>query len=71
MKYVIVVLFIVIIIQDFLLGRSTTRLNESTISLMKSTALISDQQRQIEDLYSINRVQESWLRSCGFYGKEE
>ena len=70
MKYIILVLFIVIVVQDFLLIRSTNNLAKSTILLNKSTLIMSDQAKQIEEMHSINRVQESWLRDCGFYGKE-
>ena len=70
MKYIIIVLFAIIVAQQYIINRNTKTMNESTINLMKSSAVILDQIRQIEEMHSINRVQESWLRDCGFYGKE-
>jgi len=70
MKYVIIVLLIMMSYQQYLISEKAILLNESTTLLNKSTLMISDQARQIEEMHSINRVQESWLRDCGFYGKE-
>lgn len=70
MKYIIMVLCVIIVIQSIAIGRSSINLAKSTLLLNKSTFIILDQIRQIEEMHSINRVQESWLRDCGFYGKE-
>jgi sugar diacid utilization regulator len=56
--------------QQYIISGNAMALTESTDLLNKSTLMISDQARQIEEMHSINRVQESWLRDCGFYGKE-
>lgn len=56
--------FILTITLIMLLGIESSKI----IKLQKE---VEGKNRQIENLVSINRVQEDWLRSCGFYGGEE
>jgi len=59
MKYIVLT-----VIVGFMAGLVFKKLNQKEEQ-------ITELKRQIEDMHSIQRWQESIMRECGFYGKEE